>query len=1729
MATDGQFGPCGILHCSQCIWPVCPRGFRVDFWPPGSSFAVPPCNAMCDMMSICPRSCFCVGHRRYFFLPCLGQYSSRGLGLLCQSSVVRAECRSGCIGLRSMTSHVSVSVWGGQGKDQVDLLQSCSEPPSTSGLSPVAAMYYTRGGYQSLGDLADPCVFCGRRATLCMPYALEFAGATLSFRDVRRDQTGLSVLANALLILMTSMALSAWAVSLRCQILPLFTFAVMCARGSPSWATLCPCALLCLGLTAPGCPTQLYDDHMVSPALDRSAQPSEPRNSSFLARRDLFCTAPPWSFVAACFCTQPAMQGAIRSLCSRLFLIRNVQKACQLSTCYFQSLFGAASSGAPTPHVLCTQALQFFQCRDCHGLFALPTHGGQDYLPFEPAAEQIFCPGFLLPLPFNVATRVGEASHPGPQSDIRHFFAPQQVASSCSATPPSKGPSTQATQYARVPSGSAATTDVFTVAVANPTSVTDKSHLLVGLGAQLLFLSETSAIAQAQETVGKDLRRLGFSTVWGKPVDPHVSPKTGLPTLRGHAVGVAICSSLPLTQALLPLAPDVHATQRVAEGMIRLGNVQVRVIAWYGFPSSHVEAKSRNDCLLRMILDRVALSRVPTLIGGDANTRVQDLPAWEHFRYLGYQEYFELHAHRFGEELPPTCRRATRHDTLLIPPLLQGMLVSGRVDVTSKSFDCHDPLLVQFTTQPAAPVRTWRMPRPWTDYRPDMQQAAAIYAERKAHVRDIIHSCQTPEEVSGAFETWARAVEDSVDASIRLAHAADPVAQPHVGLPRTARGRCIRREKVPLPPAHLPCRARQGDYNPPCEAVSMRSRRQVKQVRRLVSLQLGLTAFHRSSPPGAVMPRTTESRFMTEWNVIKKNKAFGPRFESWILGFPPFDHFWVHLPPLQWLGEVIQFTKHVCESQLRFEAKVRDARFKYLVQLDCDLNGQKMGFAQLRPRPRPPVSCLPVTETRDALKAEDASTGSVLYEVPHPQFLRVHSPVLTDAGPAMVDEVLTETQGERADMIRMTFAQGPAPDKCRLRQHTQAVTGVELHREFVNYWVDIWWRDSRDQARAVEKWPQFLQELPPRPPEACEVQVDMRDVTLWKQALRRLRPQKATGYDGFSPGELKGLQDRPLEDLAELFHVAVLKGYPAHLAQAKVYTLAKKDDPKSFADGRPITIFATIYRLWASILAREVLRVWASWMPLEVSGSMPGRCSNDVAYSLQAAIEEALLSGAPLGGFSLDITKCFNMIPRAPAAHLMRYLGMPASLVATWQRILEVSEKSPVLAGGLEVSMGATTGVPEGDALSVVAMAAICWLIVSKNRSTHAHMHTYVDNFSWLARSKSALTSSLCLAQKLCDMLRLPIDWKKSFAWATTPALKVFWDKEAQQYLPEGVTLARVRDAKDLGVHFQFQSRRFHTQPDKRLEEGKQRLDKLRKQPRPIFKKVHLLLSGIWPQALFGQEGRLLPRAVLDHLRSKAARALCHTGPSQSALLVLSTVAPPKADPEVFLLIQAAVALRRAFVVQPDVALRVLQVASQADAESRVVGPATAFARMCAKAGWEVSDSGWCHGPGMHTFSVRHSSRRQISSAIQQAWLHEVSLRVSHRNGLHSLGALSAIDTSYVIKTLPSSQQRGAVNCVAGGHMSASAQALWNPTVTAECRFCGSKDTKFHRVFECPFYAQVRSVFAPMLQWVRHNSVHWIHAACITEHPDHDVLRLIFRARPHVPPGPLLPPCSPHN
>eukprot|EP00438_Fugacium_kawagutii_P015421 Skav221553 [mRNA] locus=scaffold1376:90100:92544:- [translate_table: standard] len=75
-----------------------------------------------------------------------------------------------------------------------------------------------------------------------------------------------------------------------------------------------------------------------------------------------------------------------------------------------------------------------------------------------------------------------------------------------------------------------------------------------------------------------------------------------------------------------------------------------------------------------------------------------------------------------------------------------------------------------------------------------------------------------------------------------------------------------------------------------------------------------------------------------------------------------------------------------------------------------------------------------------------------------------------------------------------------------------------------------------------------------------------------------------------------------------------------------------------------------------------------------------------------------------MAGLVLDVVKCFNVLPRAILLAIMARLGFEPGILKTWSFQLSGLERTLYLESCVYGTSGSSTGVPEGDPLSVIAM-----------------------------------------------------------------------------------------------------------------------------------------------------------------------------------------------------------------------------------------------------------------------------------------------------------------------------------------------------------------------------------------------------------------------------------------
>ena len=325
---------------------------------------------------------------------------------------------------------------------------------------------------------------------------------------------------------------------------------------------------------------------------------------------------------------------------------------------------------------------------------------------------------------------------------------------------------------------------------------------------------------------------------------------------------------------------------------------------------------------------------------------------------------------------------------------------------------------------------------------------------------------------------------------------------------------------------------------------------------------------------------------------------------------------------------------------------------------------------------------------------------------------------------------------------------------------------------------------------------------------------------------------------------------------------------------ARVILLAKTAHPNSFSDGRPITILGYIPRLSSKLIADQCLAAWGKTWDPKIAGGLPFRSVKDITIQQQFLLEQAHNSNIPQGGFTLDLVKAFNLIPRQMAKRLLVHMGVPSNIIGFWIRSLNHMERTLQIKGFCSKPVPSTTGAPEGDALSVCAMLAIAAVYFHRMSLCRVTPFTYADNWTFMSNSQRSLFRAFISTLNFAQALQMKVDLKKSWGWGTSKEMRLFW-KQTECLFPDQQTVIEVKQAsKDLGCMMQYTRKITLGCFKERMKGAGRRLMRLSKHHISIHDKASKIQTAVWPLAFYGAESQMIGEAHFTKLRRQATEAL---------------------------------------------------------------------------------------------------------------------------------------------------------------------------------------------------------------------------------------------------------------
>ena len=977
--------------------------------------------------------------------------------------------------------------------------------------------------------------------------------------------------------------------------------------------------------------------------------------------------------------------------------------------------------------------------------------------------------------------------------------------------------------------------------------------------------------------------------------------------------------------------------------------------------------------------------------------------------------------------------------------------------------DIHTPLFIDFSIASLSEEkRVWNIPNTWAHLAPSADLIAQSYQPVSFDFDQSHEQCDVG-QIEQAFSTWSHHVENAVDSAIRMQHVLDPVKHPVKALPKSCKGRCSQKKFKTCERRHSVKSDRHGGFTPASEIFLLETKLKVRQTRRIKSLIRRLKALPANPDPFDIKQHTSLQDAKREWAKILSAKGYGNSWKSWILGFEAVGYLPLDLPDMDILNLVEQITEHDCVHACFSETKFRSDRFKAMMEIDQTEDFCKTTYRILRAKKTETLSEVPVTWEVEASLLRSKPGATALKMDRHkiiPRFAR-----LTFGD---IDIELVQQDGCK---VFFKPKAGSVPSRGLLKVMYTAVTANEIGDEFGNFWTKMWLRDTQAEQFSGDNWSQFDELLSGiNFPAMPEIEIPWQNMRLWMHLIKTLPAGKAVGPCGWSNDELKLLPECCIRDLVQIFSRVSAVGFGPGMMAAKTILLSKIPVPLSMHHARPITILSSLYRLFGKFIFKVVAGAWKDIFPYDISGGLPGRGVKELAFTQKRVIEDALMAGTDVGGYSLDLIKAYNTFGRYVIGRIMCRLGIPSLLVQSWIGSLDRMVRYPTIQGCVTSGICSTTGVPEGCSISVLAMLAVSCTFHCHLKTETVRPFAYADNWSWMVKHQREHYVTYQKSLHLAEVMRLQIDHSKSWHWATK---KTHRDLCKTFDIPNSASSPDVKTSvKDLGEMVSYNKSVSLGFIKDKIDDAVGRLQRLEWITADLPVKAKMIQAAVWPLALYSSDTTYIGQHHFTSLRNAAAKAMVGKWHNTSSVLCCTLISRFVMDPFLYTLLQCFRVLRRLATIMPSLAKETIDRAVNWDG-SRPFGPATTLKQYLRQTGWSLSAEGCLSGPDYLQCNVLCDSCKYITKIVKLMWNHHVLTLVDRKGVGDFLPDVRLFHSAF--SSLDTKQQSILKLNVAGAFQTQAQKAKWDPDCSENCILCEEKDTREHRVLECNELAPIRS------------------------------------------------------
>eukprot|EP00438_Fugacium_kawagutii_P019036 Skav208703 [mRNA] locus=scaffold42:434516:439452:- [translate_table: standard] len=1016
---------------------------------------------------------------------------------------------------------------------------------------------------------------------------------------------------------------------------------------------------------------------------------------------------------------------------------------------------------------------------------------------------------------------------------------------------------------------------------------------------------------------------------------------------------------------------------------------------------------------------------------------------------------------RFSKPMP-TSRGDSRKTFILMNKCLVPSLVHCDIHQTFE-FDTHPLLVAELDLDTVlTPQHVWNLPAS-TDgcFFDDDLMSEVVMTEQHARETKFQRAIacgdanEALHQINLVFETAMQ--QSCVETT---GHAAK--------LPRRCLGRCRKKLVKTQPPADPIIRgARDGEYSPQVCQPSKRIKQWTKQVRRLQTCSSQM----RSLASGS---HAAEGPIQALWNAICNAPGFPGGFQCFAL--KQMQLFVPSIPPdaeyAKYLGDRFKICLQHEVSQ--WNTQVHEYRLKTLRQ-DFQAGGSKT-FRSVRDAPAPPFNAIVTLRTATIEQQRWTKGGRCKLLIADPlefQNFDLQYPVYFQGQEAFLLEV-----HDKWILLDRCVINTDSGDRKLTQKHV--LTGMEdLHNTTADAWGELWQREPVDDA--IENWPEAIEALTCLA-DVPSLEYQPLNVTEWRRHAATTKQKSARGSCAYTPRELTIMPEPLVLWLLQLL-TAIENGelrWPSSIMTAKVAMLGKTEDlPTHPLSLRPITITSRLYRTWAKYRSMQVFRHFHDMLPPEVAGTAAGVSADMLAAIVANEVEDSFIDGLHRVGLTVDLVKCYNMVPRLPVIAALGKLGVPRQyLTAVWDmfqqldRIIEIS-------GEMGNPVKSTTGIPEGCCFSIVSMLGLTAWASQFLQAHHEEVEVlaYADNWGFLTDCIERLQALLQSLQNFVTMLQMRVAPDKSWVWATHAC-----DRRKLRHVHlQGVPVPVKLFTTDLGCDITYCKRVNKKQMRKRLGKAKRVLQKVAKRKMP--KRYKLRMSNQLASSItgYGSELTYITQAEFRALRSQCCQANGRSRGGVNPYLAMN-VPGDACDPELSLLVRKCRFWRRFLKAFPYRREQFFQKLTGFQ-DGKHSGPASVFKKTLADHGWQCLPGGTVQHTTGWQFNWYYSSKSFVTKMLTKAWHAKLCQTVQSRKHFDACN----VDTAafqHALRSLPADMKTDAINYTIGKHVTNDALGHYVSVGDFQCPLCGCADSRSHRIFECVPLQAIRERYQPVLTWL---------------------------------------------